>query len=323
MEGKQSADAIERLVQRAMPLSREERLRAIDDVDPDRAGIHRRSWRSVRDLLKQIEFCSSGYDSRVRIDTLAGRMAVHYTTVLRTGNVAEAAGLLDIERMIYDAGGRTSNGWRIRWDRVLAVKRLPDASHPVRDASHRLRDASHRLRDASHPIRGIKSSNVQGKVHIRSSDEGERDDQKLAGSRKAAESAGRARCAGALPPADWLPEQIGEIRERAHGIERKIGRCRRPDDWSIAVKAVILSRSFGEQWLASAVEGTVVRLTNRGKLGPLHKGPWAYFTKLLQDGADKNRRFLNRELARITLPPALANYAREVIDPRLCSGGPL
>ena len=89
--------------------SREDRLAAIDATNPQSVGIQPRAWRSVRELLRQIEFCSRP-DCHARVEVLAARMGVTGRTVRRVRDLAERAGLL----IVTKRPGR-SHLWQVRW----------------------------------------------------------------------------------------------------------------------------------------------------------------------------------------------------------------
>ena len=106
--------------QLTLPLTRDDRLAIVDDVDPSVAGVSVRAWRSIRELLRQVEFCSGRSGCHARVDVLAARMGVTGRTVRRARQAAEVAGLLRVE----PTPGR-SHLWAVSWTRLASARSKP------------------------------------------------------------------------------------------------------------------------------------------------------------------------------------------------------
>lgn len=104
--------------QTLLPLTREARLMSIDAAEPESLGIGVRSWRTIRELLRQIEFCSTRGGCFVRVEVLASRMGVVKRTVQRARRVAEEAGLLSVDDQRKGHNGQRSNEWQVNWCRL-------------------------------------------------------------------------------------------------------------------------------------------------------------------------------------------------------------
>lgn len=301
-----------------LPLTRRERIDSIDGIDPRLAGINPRSWRTCRDMLKQIEYCSSGNDSSVYVETLAARLAVDRSTVLRAADKLEASGLLQIETRYGGATpGRSSNGWRIRYPRVLACQKgaeippaesVRDATHKLRDATHNVRDATHKMQDATHNPANLRRKSVTPRgvaasvetptsvlsplSDFRSSNGGDEfDDQKNLGEQNSAGLDGQA------------------IRRQADAIVARIGPCRQARDWDLAAKAAVLALRFGENWLWDAVNGVCVKRERLNREGKSMRRPWGVLHKYLETWTQQQLGLpFNGLLAATVLPPAAATW---------------
>lgn len=121
--------------QRRLPLSRSERLEALERFDPATVGIGPRAWRSVRELLRQIEFTTGADGCFCYVETIAARMSVTRRTAQRASEAAIAAGLLTVAKR-HDGRHQQSNQWRVEWGRIagsLELSPTPDELTPRGD----------------------------------------------------------------------------------------------------------------------------------------------------------------------------------------------
>lgn len=333
-----------------IPLTREARLKLLSAVEPVVAGLSRRTWLHVAELLTQIELRSSGEGCYCYCETLwtvmYGGRGVPRSTFFRVRGAAGRLHLL-IGDERHNRQGRTSNVWRVDWQAVAALAARSGtalagddealAAGPQRDlaagrdgelsagrksetdrrqsGTDPCQSGTDRSHTGTHPLRGLVLTEVltsvrslgstrfsEARAHGAQGEKrvdqvrGDRQASESRASRRAGEPTGGAGRAGRLPPAI----DLDQVRDLAERIERRVGACRSSRDWQLAVKVALLSRAFGEQWLWGAVEG-LIRVRERSRVA----NGWAYLTRVLQEATRRQGRALNRELAKITLPPEL------------------
>ena len=308
-------------VQLRIPFTREARLALLAAIDPKIAGVSRRTWINVAELLTQVELTTGADGCFCYCQTLAERMfqknGIPRSTFFRVRHAAGRLGLLVGEER-HNRQGKTSSAWRVQWDRVVALAARSgyvqaDAPPGAADGfspggksetdrrqngTDRSYSGTDRSQSGTMPYRGI-SSTVAFPLALSLGSTVDKGVDQKSEFRNAERGSGGAGRAGSPPPASRLP--IAAARALAHRIERAVGRCTNARDWQLAAKVALLSYQLGEAWLWGAVEAVRRRSSPAGN-------PWAYFTRCLQDATRQRHKCLNRELARITLPAELAAY---------------
>lgn len=208
--------------QRRLPLSREERLGLLDNRDLEKLGVATRQWRSVRELLRQIEYCGGADSSYARVETLAARMGCSKRTAQRARRAAEGAGLLRVAER-YTSTGQRTNQWLVAWDRLAAASL--EVSPPGGVVTPPRVIASPPGDVVSPPIE-IHQSSIRDPLEMVD----RRDDQKNM-------------------EVDWQRAERDAAR-----LERRVGPCRSDQDRDLAIKAAALSQRYGERWLWDAAE---------------------------------------------------------------------
>ncbi|MBA3481710.1 MAG: hypothetical protein H0T51_07835 [Pirellulales bacterium] len=353
-----------RAAQLRIPFTRDARLRLLAEIDPKVAGLSRRSWINVAELLMQVELTTGRDGCFSYCTTLRERMferrGVPRSTFFRVRAAAGRLGLLVAEER-HNRQGKMSNAWRVAWDAVVGLAarsgylldeespgaaptpasaepngQLPAGPESETDRSYsgtdrcqtgtdRSQSGTDRSQSGTMLLRGFNPSSVllqsdlQGRLVDRSDEK--RDDEKTddqifvvgENSAEAGGGAGGAWRARSAPPAispliATAVDRPHDIRALADAIVRRVGACGNERDWNLAAKCAVISRSLGDAWLNSSIEGVVRRRELLARERKRMVNPWAYFTRVLQDEAKKRGKFLNRELARITLPPELATW---------------
>lgn len=345
--------------QRRIPFTRDARFALLQSIKPEVAGVSRRSWINIAELLIQVELCTGRDGCFAYCETLYDRMfggrGVPRSTFFRVRRLAGELGLLLGEER-YAGNGKTSNEWRVNWDQVGALAArsgtVLEAEPPIAPGADRVRTESKtdrsrsgtdrrqsgtdRSQTGTDPIRGLVPSSVSTIVPTTRSTVDQADDQKngteqiMGGLTRGAGRAGML-CPPprrALAPTRRLNHlEAAAVRELAERIERGLGRrCKNAGDWGLAVKAALLAEQLGERWLWGAVNGVLAADELRVRRGERPLGNrWSYFTRVLQDATRKLHKNLNRELAKIVPPPELLRYDgaawRETA--RMCQGGEL
>ncbi|WP_428303874.1 hypothetical protein [Lacipirellula sp.] len=345
--------------QRRIPFTRDARLKLLGAINPAIAGVSRRSWINIAELLTQVELCTGRDGCFSYCETLYDRMfggrGIPRSTFFRVRQKAGELGLL-IGDERYARNGKTSNEWRVNWDQVGALaarsgtvlqsepevapgadQRAPASeTDRFQTGTDRRQTGTDRSQSGTDSIRGLIPSSVRPIVPTTGSTVDKADDQKNGTDSKYGEHAGGAGRVGTLcppprqaiaPPRRQTLADPAAIRGLAERIERGLDRrCRNAGDWLLAVKAAMLVERFGEEWLWSAVNGVLAADAERRKRGELPiDNRWSYFTRVLQDATRKLGKALNRELAKTTPPPDVVRYDggawREAA--RMCDGGEL
>lgn len=298
-----------------LPLSRDERLAALRRIDPDRVEIGRRQWRTVVDLLTQVELCSLRDGCHAYVETLAARMAggvgVSRSSVDRARRTAEAAGLLTVTRR-HDGHRQQSSVWAVQWSRVAILggptdQPVSSTDQPVSSAPAACQTdrAARRIDGRPYQIdslnRGSVSTTVPTSVHGRPSTEDREERAKPAP-------------AGLVPmAAEPVPDPA-----RAYRLARLVGRPQNDRQLSTAWKLAALTPVLGERWLAEI----------EGALRTVHgiRDRWAYLWTLARDGthahAGPGDAVLRRLLRSIDEPAAGWWRAERELTGRLCEAAP-
>ena len=212
--------------QTKLPLAREDRLAALYAVKPSDAGIGVRSWRSVRELLRQVELCGGASEgSHARVEVLAVKVGCTKRSIPRLCRKAEKLGLLVVtKRFTTASGAQRSNQYKVQWGEIV---RLAQMSSPPGELSSPPDELSPPPDDSSALNRELDSSLEKPTDTVDC-----RDDRVV----------------------DW--QKASALAEKVH---RVCGRPRCREDGELALKAAVLVERYGERWLWDACEG--VRLT--------------------------------------------------------------
>lgn len=269
--------------QRRLPLTREERFTILARVDPTRVGISSRAWPTVRELLRQIEFCGgSDEKSFAKVETLAFRLGRSERSVQRARALAVAAGLVAVQPR-WHSNGQSSNLYAVQWDRLAAL------ASPMGDMMTGMGDMTSPMGDITSPLRKIENSTKESRYKV----EG---DQKKT-----------------FPKNLRSPsrDQLDHAQELATRIVGKLGKPREPRDRELAIKLglAVATGEIPEAWLHSAVYGTELKRATQGR----SLNAWGYATTCLKDECLKRGRSLGRVLGAVALPPECDSW--QLADP--------
>ncbi len=310
-----------------IPFTRDARLRLLAEINPAIANVSRRTWINVAELLMQIELTTGADGCFCYCETLGDRMferrGIPRSTFFRVRQTAGRLGLLIAEER-HNRQGKMSNAWRVDWTVVeaLAVRsgyrltsETPGASAELSEGpkggtdrsqsgTGRCQFGTDRSQSGTMLNKGFNLALIRPLINSSRSTVDNAVDQICEGEKAGdgVEGAGRVRPVG---PAIERPNEARALAER---LADRLGGCKSVRDWQLAAKCAILARSLGEQWLHGSVEGVVRRREIIAREGGRLANPWAYFVRVLREETGKRGKFLNRELARITLPPELATW---------------
>jgi hypothetical protein len=302
-------------------------LRGIDRTKLDKPiGAH--TWSNVIDLLVAVDLCTGQDGCFSYAETIASKMnqglGVSRAKFWRICGLAKSLELLDTEAR-YNRQGQQSNEWCVFWDKIMvlgarAVTESPETPPPKPAAAKtvvKMERVSESLKNEvletlnlrpprlnlSHYNKGLVVPLV---VPLRSTvdrgdespdDHGDDSEEIQDGTPIVEHHVDR----------DWDP-----IRGEANRVFRKLGPPRCELDRSLALKAIILGRTvLSEAAVTDAVEAVVqIKPANR----------WGYFHTCLSEKCQLAGLNLNRELARIRVPPEILRGRSPPLDlsERLC-----
>ncbi len=278
-----------------LPLSRDERLSALRAIRAEDLQVGRRSWSNVVDLLEQIEFCTMRDGCFAYAETLAARMngkrGVSRPTFFRTSKLAKELGLLSAMQRTSSRGASQSNEWRVNWAKVMSLAHGTETPPCQTETPPSQTDTPPCQTET--PL--IRINPVVNPVFnpSRSSRSTVEDDQKE----------------------NWSEADQAATRDVANRIVRALAPPRSDADRSLVAKVAWLAgRVYSEHWLWDAVEAC--RRTRPANW-------YAYWFTCLAEGAAREGKQLERELARVRVPREFLQRAAHQVDlsQRLCAIG--